>query len=508
MNNQKTLFIVPNNDAEALKIQEMLTKYGAEFLVTNQAWGASWTKLEDSIKQELKNYEKVYGIELQGEMVDENCENIDHHKYYKIGDEQNSEQKIDSALGQVAKLLRHELTTEEKFYEANDTGYIPEMEKLAVELKLSPEESEKFIEQVNFDEEKMQGVTSEIREMAQHAVDDAYVYDERLVWIDLPDFKAMRPVTNILYRMGKYKNMLYDTTVIGANDGPGRLVVFGNKEKIVESLTGIYKEGSWSGGNDEYGYFGIQFKELKQKEEISREIRGYLEEKVLGYHRIVERGDIIKTENYGPGLHIHELKNSEKFYEAINSAKKDNEYGSFVHAYERDEYKKMKLFVVNAGAAGVAVKKGDIVSVFKNPDMALKDSIERINNTLLVTALKNGGERLDCFDGFLPELYAKFGFVPCARLKFNDEYAPEGWNFERDGKPNILFMGHNGDTLDEIYKKQENKSWTKYADVRENVPFVEDYDQASEVVSEFLKNRDEKTKEFRNEENRSEIKLR
>ena len=116
-----------------------------------------------------------------------------------------------------------------------------------------------------------------------------------------------------------------------------------------------------------------------------------------------------------------------------------------MHAYEKEEYKKMKLFVVNAGAAGMAVKEGDIVSVFKNPDMALKDSIERINNTLLITGIKNGGERLDCFDGFLPELYSKFGFVPCARLKFNDEFAPEGWNFERDGRPNILFMAHNGD---------------------------------------------------------------
>jgi hypothetical protein len=46
----KTLFIVPNNDAEALKIQEILKregkKEGEDFVITNQQWGASWDKLE------------------------------------------------------------------------------------------------------------------------------------------------------------------------------------------------------------------------------------------------------------------------------------------------------------------------------------------------------------------------------------------------------------------------------------------------------------------------------
>ncbi|OGE26187.1 hypothetical protein A2780_00035 [Candidatus Daviesbacteria bacterium RIFCSPHIGHO2_01_FULL_41_45] len=508
MDKTNTLFIVPNNDAESLKIQEMLTRENAEFLVTNQAWGASWENLEESIKMSLGNYEKVYGIELQGKPITENCENIDHHKYYK-SDEVGNEQKMESAMGQVSHILGIELTTEEKFYEANDTGYIPEMKKLAIKLGLPDEETEKYIDQVNIDEERMQGVTPELKEMARKAVDDAYVYDERLVWVDLPDFKAMRPVTNILYKMGKYSDMLYDTTVIDANDGQGRLVVFGNKEKIVESLSKIYTEGSWSGGNDEYGYFGIQFKNPVQKESISKEIRGYLEEKILGYHRLIEREDILHTENFAPGIHVHELKNSEKFYKAITTAKEGNDHGAFVHAYEKEEYKKMKLFVVNAGAAGMAVKEGDIVSVFKNPDMALKDSIERINNTLLITGIKNGGERLDCFDGFLPELYSKFGFVPCARLKFNDEFAPEGWNFERDGRPNILFMAHNGDSLEEIFKKQEEKSWIKYSEIKDNVPFVEDYEQAVELQTKFLHERDEKSKEMQSEITRkSEIKLR
>lgn len=37
-----------------------------------------------------------------------------------------------------------------------------------------------------------------------------------------------------------------------------------------------------------------------------------------------------------------------------------------------------------------------------------------------------GGHRLDCFDTVLPELYADAGFVPVARLKWNDMMAALG----------------------------------------------------------------------------------
>ena len=47
----------------------------------------------------------------------------------------------------------------------------------------------------------------------------------------------------------------------------------------------------------------------------------------------------------------------------------------------------------------------------------------------------------------LPGLDAKSGFKPVARIKWNDDFAPEGWdssnaviNSFNDGKPDIVFM--------------------------------------------------------------------
>ena len=82
---------MPNNDAEALKIQEILKREGEveeeDFILTNQQWGASWGNLEEKIE----GYEKVSRIELKGNFPSTDCENIDHHVCCK--DEQKEEFK-------------------------------------------------------------------------------------------------------------------------------------------------------------------------------------------------------------------------------------------------------------------------------------------------------------------------------------------------------------------------------------------------------------------------------
>jgi len=58
----------------------------------------------------------------------------------------------------------------------------------------------------------------------------------------------------------------------------------------------------------------------------------------------------------------------------------------------------------------------------------------------VIDAIKNGAETLDCFDTNLPGFYRKFGFDEYKRVKWDDRYAPEGWNYERFGRPDIIFM--------------------------------------------------------------------
>lgn len=485
----KTLFVVPDNDAEALKIIEMLERNGQEVAITHQRWGASWEKVEEEIRQRIGQYDTVYGVELKGDCPSENCKNIDHHVYFEDG-ETDREREPKSSLRQVAELLGVELSQEELFYEANDTGYIPAMRKLGERLGVSEEDMLRIIQKVNDDESRAQGVTEELKRMAAEAVDEGYIYDDRLIWIDLPDFRAMREVTNILHERGKHNKLLHETTVIDTHDAGRRIIVFGKREGVIDKLIEKYPDNSWTGGQEEHGYFGIQLPEDEDKELVSSEMRSFLEETALGYHRLVEQGDIVSSENYGPNLNIHHINDPEVFFRAINAAKGDNDHGAFVHAYDVEDYAHMKLFVVNAGAAGIAVKEsGDIVSVFKNPDMAQKDMIEKINNVLLLTALKNGGEKLDCFDGFLPELYSRFGFRPAVKLKFNDEFAPEGWNYDRDGRPDIVFMVHNGESVEEVLRKQKTKEYIPYSQLTSETPYAEDYDDATRLVQEYISER-------------------
>lgn len=51
------------------------------------------------------------------------------------------------------------------------------------------------------------------------------------------------------------------------------------------------------------------------------------------------------------------------------------------------------------------------------------------------------------------KMYAQEGFEPVAKVKFNPEYAPEGWDYEALGEPYIYVMAHNGDSVDDVIKK-------------------------------------------------------
>jgi hypothetical protein len=167
---------------------------------------------------------------------------------------------------------------------------------------------------------------------------------------------------------------------------------------------------------------------------------------------------------------FYEIKDGTAFHDAIHTAKFDGLqddidkgtygtkqskwYGQFVHTYGPEDYQKMKsLIVLDDGSGGLAVKDNkDVVSVFRNPTMGKRGVID----TLMPEAIAAGGDHLDCFNGYLPGTYAKFGFVPVARVKFSRGDAPEHWNYERDGEPDIIFMAHDGRSVEQIRKDTED----------------------------------------------------
>lgn len=171
---------------------------------------------------------------------------------------------------------------------------------------------------------------------------------------------------------------------------------------------------------------------------------------------------------------VYQVNHAGIFHESINKAKKNNPFGAFVTAYDRDDYKPHKKFLLPYGAAGCAVTpEGDIISVFKDPNSNVKGA----SHHLLLRAIAAGGKTLDCFDGFLPRMYAQYGFIPVVKLKFDREYAPEGWNYERDGEPDVVFFMHNGDSAEEV----ERKAGTYPTPDLKNVPYAKDYDEAVEM---------------------------
>lgn len=132
-----------------------------------------------------------------------------------------------------------------------------------------------------------------------------------------------------------------------------------------------------------------------------------------------------------------------------------------------------KTFLADNNLSGVAVKPdGDIVGVFKSG----KERRKGASTELLLTAIENGGTKLDCFNTFLPGIYEQLGFEPVAWMEFSTEYAPDGWD-PAYGTPEVVFMAHNGDSVDTVIRnRKQYKDWSD-EEIRA-LPKFDDYDAA------------------------------
>lgn len=136
----------------------------------------------------------------------------------------------------------------------------------------------------------------------------------------------------------------------------------------------------------------------------------------------------------------------QEFYSAIKEAKTSNPHGAFVTQHSVEEYSEMKLFITLDGKAGIAITSdSNIVSIFNGGE---KRGLLR---TLLPLAIDHGGRKLDNFSSKkLTAMYQMYGFNPISKTKFNSMFAPDDWNYERDGEPDIVFWIHNGDSAEDV----------------------------------------------------------
>ena len=126
-----------------------------------------------------------------------------------------------------------------------------------------------------------------------------------------------------------------------------------------------------------------------------------------------------------------------RFAEGVSAMiEEEPEMGAFLTEHDPEEFEDYELIMSDDGLAGAAVSPdGDIQNVF-----ARADAERGAGRAALAEAIEAGGITLDCYDGYLRDLYTEFGFRETGRMEFNPEYAPEGFDFDKYGHPDVVFM--------------------------------------------------------------------
>lgn len=128
---------------------------------------------------------------------------------------------------------------------------------------------------------------------------------------------------------------------------------------------------------------------------------------------------------------------AERFASALQDFKAANPDGARFHTWRTPEEMQaegMKTFLSPDGKTGYALAPdGDIRNVFNIGGKgagahAMADAVDR------------GGRKLDAFDAGLGDFYTDFGFRRVGKDAFDPQYAPEGWDYARHGKPDITYM--------------------------------------------------------------------
>jgi hypothetical protein len=158
----------------------------------------------------------------------------------------------------------------------------------------------------------------------------------------------------------------------------------------------------------------------------------YLKEKLTG----IATKDLQVIAPYGSGVKKLQPSLAGEFVSKLNETKESDpkQYWS-VDTVSLEDAKEGTVIKTEAGY-GFVSQSGDIKGVFK----ANKESAEKTGDEVLKKAVKAGGIKLDNFDGYLTKIYERNGFVIASRIPFNEEYAPEGWNKEAHGTPDVVAM--------------------------------------------------------------------
>ena len=192
--------------------------------------------------------------------------------------------------------------------------------------------------------------------------------------------------------------------------------------------------------------------------------------------KIINKGYVqYTTDDNKHNILIKEIKNPKKFkeklIEAYHSQPKKDAWRVDL-GYAPGDYIKYgcKMYITKNGSIVAIKPDGDIISVCANAN-GKKDS----TRALLEFATKNGGTKLDSYDGNYG-FYRRCGFKPVSYCLGEEDYYPDAWKKGRKEKQdefekeNIMFFIYNGKPilkakLEDWYVNDKKKSLAKnYSD--------------------------------------------
>ncbi len=139
----------------------------------------------------------------------------------------------------------------------------------------------------------------------------------------------------------------------------------------------------------------------------------------------------------------HWDKNPDDFLKSLKGSKHPN----MLTPYSLEELRGMDCYTLPGYNIGFALKdhdgteeggsgqkgKVEIVAVHNN------SHVGGIGKQLISAAIKNGGQVLDHFDGFLSPLYKGLGFEEYKRDKYDPQYDKAGLFAKRYGKQDVIY---------------------------------------------------------------------
>jgi predicted ABC-type ATPase len=174
---------------------------------------------------------------------------------------------------------------------------------------------------------------------------------------------------------------------------------------------------------------------------------------------------------------------AEFFRDSLINASDASAYGSSVTVHDLDYYQRdgVRMFLTQDGLGGVVLNGDEIVSGFMHPEAS--DRGQGAIISMVSSMVDQGGRRLDAYDTVLPGNYTKAGFRPVARLRWDDNFAPDNWDYDlydrwSDGRPDIVFMTFDPERFGSEYDKTEGE-------------YVDEYDTGAVVQQRALDGFDE-----------------